>query len=85
MDVAVVLTRKEPDGQNWLEAVMRRAHQAEAAGRRFSTYHQQLCWGETEVMLFLRNRSRVLQFALPDVVERLGCATKIYDFERADA
>jgi hypothetical protein len=81
VDVSVVLTRKEQGSDGWVKAVLRRAGQAEAAGRRFSTFTQRLNWSEMEVMLFLRKRSRVLQFALPEVVERLGCPTRVYEFE----
>lgn len=84
VDVAVVLTRKEQDGDKWLQAVLRRADQAEDTGRNFSTFTQKLNWDETEVMLFLRKRLRVLQFARPSVVEQLGCATRVYEFERTD-
>jgi hypothetical protein len=84
VDVAVVLNRKERDGDKWLEAVLHRAEQAEDAGRRFSTYDQKLGWDETEVMLFLKSRSRVLQFARPSVVEQLGCATRVYEFDSTD-
>ena len=84
VDVAVVLIRKEQDGSKHVEAVLRRADQAEGAGRRFGTFIEKLSWDETEVMLFLRKRSRVLQFALPAAVEWLGCATKIHEFERMD-
>jgi hypothetical protein len=48
LTVAVVLTRKEQDGEKWLSAVLRRADEAEAAGRRFSTYNAKLGWDETE-------------------------------------
>jgi hypothetical protein len=58
--------------------------QAKEAGRTFSTYNQELGWDETEVMLHLKNRSRVLQFARPSVVEQLGCETRVYEFERTD-
>ena len=82
VDVAVVLNRKEQDGRKWFEAVMRRVRQAKDAGRTFSTYDQELGWDETEVLLFLKKRSRVLQFASPSVVEQLGCETRVYEFER---
>lgn len=84
VDVAVVLTRKEKDGDKWLKAVMDRVRQAKAAGRTFSTYNQELGWDEKEVMLFLKRGSRVLQFARPSVVEQLGCETRAYEFDRTD-
>jgi hypothetical protein len=84
VDVAVVLNRKEQDGEKWIEALMRRVSQAKEAGRVFNTYNQELGWDETEVMLFLKRRSRVLQFARPSVVEQLGCETRVYEFERTD-
>lgn len=84
VDVGVVLTRKEQDGGKWLEAVMHRVRQAQAAGRTFNTYHDELGWDETEVLLFLKKGSRVLQFASPSVVEQLGCETRVYEFERTD-
>jgi len=84
VDVAIALTRKHQDGAKHVDAVLRRAGQAEAAGRTFGNYSQILSWDETEVMLFLRKRSRVLQFSRPEVVERPGCPTRIFEFERND-
>lgn len=84
VDVSIVLARKEQDGEGWAKAALHRASKAEDAGRRFSDFSERLNWSEMEVMLFLRKRSRVLQFAAPDVVERLGSPTRIHEFERVD-
>ena len=67
-----------------LPTALRRAREAEDAGRSFSNFSERLSGSEREVMLFLRKRSRVLQFAAPDVVGRLGCPTRIHEFERLD-
>ena len=76
LDVSVVLTRKEQDGGTWVQAVLRRAQQAEDAGRKFSTYCEKLAWGETEVMRFLRRRYRVLQLRSTPMVDGFTAAER---------
>ena len=57
VDIAYQLQRRESDGARWRKAAMERVRAAHAAGRRFSTYIDELGWDQDEVRLKLKNRS----------------------------
>ena len=57
VDVAVGLTRREPDGDLFAQKSRRRA---EDSGRAFNTLIDLLGWSERELWLALKNRSAVL-------------------------
>ena len=56
LDISLRLYRKETDGDRYMEAAKRSAR---ASGRHFGSYLDELGWPETQVMLFLKQRSRV--------------------------
>ncbi len=58
VDVAVELVPREQDPDKQRELGQRRISEVLKAGRQFSNYVEQLFWPETEVMLFLKSRSR---------------------------
>lgn len=56
LDINLKLYRKTTDGDRFSDAALRHA---DASGRRFSTYMDKLFWPETQVLLYLKQRSRV--------------------------
>lgn len=66
VDIAVDLKRRETDGQRHVQRVLERARAAAEAGRYFHTYLDKLLWDFTEVMLFLKARSRVISLHTTD-------------------
>jgi predicted nucleotidyltransferase len=58
IDIAIALEQKSIP--NWMEAAKKYSKDAEAAGRRFRSFIEFLCWPEIDVRQFLKGRSRVL-------------------------
>lgn len=56
LDISSRLDRKETDGDRFSAAALRSAN---ASGRNFANFIDKLYWPETQVMLFLKQRSRV--------------------------
>jgi predicted nucleotidyltransferase len=57
VDLAVSYVRRETDGKRYGDLVLQRVREAKEAGRSFSSWTDELYWGEYEVMLKLKNRS----------------------------
>jgi len=74
--------RSDPDAQQAL--VRRRVQVARRAGRTFSSYPEELAWGEEEVNRFLRGASRVFSFVSHDDPVLSMTATRTL-FEAPDA
>lgn len=72
IDVAVSLERKEQDRDRFMERVEQRISDVIEQGRSFGNYTQRIAWPMTEVMQFLKGRSRALQMYYGDdpVLER---------------
>jgi predicted nucleotidyltransferase len=66
VDLVVEMVPKIEDSGERLRLVKERVSEAELAGRSFASYLDELGWGEVEVWLFLKGRSRVLSLHLPD-------------------
>jgi hypothetical protein len=82
VDVAMALTRREEDGDRFIELAQARATQAELYGRTFSSFLDRLGWAEMEVRRFLKGRSNVLSFTtIDDQVLELADRTEVV-FER---
>lgn len=60
IDIAVVANRKHDDFEKFYNETMKRASDAEAKGRRFSSANSMLYYTWDEVMLFLKSRSRAI-------------------------
>lgn len=56
LDINLKLYRKNTDGDRFVDAALQ---SADASGRHFSNYIERLFWPETQVLLFLKQRSRV--------------------------
>ena len=66
VDVVIEMEPKEADPEiHWVRC-QDHSRNASDAGRHFATYLDYLVWPETEVLLFLRNRSPILSFISPD-------------------
>lgn len=66
IDLVIELEAKERDGETHGQLMLERGAEARTGGRRFNTWLDQLTWGETEVLRFLRSGSRYLSFHPPD-------------------
>jgi hypothetical protein len=85
VDVAMALTRREEDGDRYIELARARAGQAELAGRTFSSLLDRLGWAEIEVRRFLKGRSNVLSFTtIGDQVLELADRTEVVYERRVD-
>jgi predicted nucleotidyltransferase len=60
VDVAVCLTPRIADGEEFGRAMNLRADEAARAGRQFSNVVEQVAWGEIEVRRLLKGGSRVI-------------------------
>jgi hypothetical protein len=65
VDLAVQLVRRYSDQQERVHAPLRRAN---LANRRFGSSLDRVLWAQTEMLLYLKNRSRVLALVEPDAV-----------------
>lgn len=65
IDVAVELTKRDP-GDSWGKRSKARTSQAIGSGRRFSNIVSQLFWPHSEVLLFLKSRSRAISLHTTD-------------------
>ncbi len=61
LDLAIRLEPKERDRSRWAALWDARIQEVQRSGRRFYNLADKLCWPQTEVLLFLRGRSRVIQ------------------------
>ena len=81
----MALTRREEDGDRYIELARARAGQAELAGRTFSSLLDRLGWAEIEVRRFLKGRSNVLSFTtIDDQVLELADRTEVVYERRVD-
>jgi hypothetical protein len=62
IDVEIELERKEADEQKHRQALEKKVAEAKSKGRTFLTEAEELGWGELEVLLYLKSRSRYLSF-----------------------
>jgi hypothetical protein len=62
VDVEIELEQKEPDAKKHAELLLQRAAQEKSKGREFGSQADELGWGELEVLLYLKSRSRYLSF-----------------------
>ena len=60
LDLAVELEPKQRNDAAHERLVTKRAEQAEAQGKRFASFKKKMQYGETEVLEFLKSRSRTL-------------------------
>lgn len=60
IDLAIQLDPKEPNQERFGRLVMEHSKEAARAGRRFSTFIDELAWADTEVRRFLKGKSRYL-------------------------
>jgi predicted nucleotidyltransferase len=60
LDVAIELTRKEPDPDRYEQLSRERVRLARQNGRSFYTFHEILFWPRNEIWLYLQSRSKAL-------------------------
>ncbi len=76
LDVAFELKARVVDG-DFFEAERAYVAEAEANGRRFSTYVDELCWPQMEIRMKLKNRSPVISLHEFDELARLAAPYRI--------
>ncbi len=59
-DIDIALQLEQKPIPNWMEAANKYSKEAAAAGRRFRSFIEFLCWPEIDVKQFLKGRSRTL-------------------------
>jgi predicted transcriptional regulator/predicted nucleotidyltransferase len=75
VDVAIDLARRF-DGEVQIAKEREHRAQAQAGGRRFATYFEELAWSEYEVELFLKSRSRAIRLHRISNEERMLATAK---------
>lgn len=77
VDLAVELVPRETDSKRWARLREQRISEALARGRRLPTIVDQVCWPETEVIKFLKSRTRAISLHTTDdrVLERTKTKT----------
>lgn len=63
VDIAIQLAAKEKDAKLHGELMTEQTREAGRNGRRFSNIVEQVFWPQTRVRMFLKGRSRVIQFS----------------------
>ena len=76
VDVALDIERKESDPERFRELTEIRLGEAWVDGRRFSSEWERHNWPYTEVVLYLKSRSRTLSLHAADEPENLGAESK---------
>ena len=66
IDVAIELVSRYDDPDKRMAMLQARIDQAYKAGRQFSSFIDELGWPETEVLLFLKSRSRAISLHTTD-------------------
>ena len=60
IDIAIELTRKVTDSQEWHRLSNEKVREASDNGRQFREFKDKIYWPELQVRLYLKNRSRAL-------------------------
>ena len=63
VDIAIQLVAKEKDAKLHAELMREQIREAARNGRRFSNMVDEIFWPQTRVRMFLKGRSRVIQFS----------------------
>lgn len=74
IDLVIELRRREVPGRDWVEYSLQRAAQS---GRAFKSYHSELHYGSTEVLLLLKARNRYLSFHYAEDPMSMGARTEV--------
>ncbi len=83
VDIAIQLVAKEKDATLHAELEREQTRDAMRHGRRFSNMVEEIFWPQTRVRMFLKGRSRVIQFSeITDGVLKLVATRVIFADER---